>query len=375
MLPLVCRCSFLFAGALTAAQSQPAIEPAPTTEPATATQMTVGLSPADYPEGVSDEASLEAHNRARTIDILAAADREDEPLVQAEHRLAAANWILARRTEPQVSRLLLGIESPTDLASLRSSVADARVQLEACRRLLDDPADDDESHATGVQEPQSGPAGAQSREGLRGLHDDLSALAQALAVVWSPDGGDDYGRQVRRCASALGVLLEDERPGVAAAAAMYQALLYRRADRPDRALAVLDLATRPLPRGGEAWAFFSRLLRCRFLAQQGSHALAWSLLLKLEERAHEWFEATGQGEQAARTALLVRHEVAGAWQQQLAQAGLAAEAAWCQRAAEQIRQAMRESRQPPTVMRIRSAIPFLLEDYDYHTKEPAVEPG
>lgn len=374
MLKLVCRCSFLFVGALTPAQSQPAVESAQTTEPALPTQMTVGLSPADYPAGVSDEASLEAHNRARTIDILAAADREDEPLVQAEHRLAVANWILARQAEPQISRLLLGIESPTDLTSLRSSVADARVQLEACRRLLDDPADD-ESHATGAQEPQSDPAGAQSREGLRALHHDLAAFAEALAVAWSPDGGDDYGRQVRRCASALGVLLEDERPGVAAAAAMYQALLYRRADRPDRALAVLDLATRPLPRGGEAWAFSSRLLRCRFLAQQGSHALAWSLLLKLEERAHDWFEATGQGEQAARTALLVRLEVAGAWQQQLAQAGLAAEAAWCQRAAEQIRQAMRESRQPPTVMRIRSAIPFLLEDYDYHPKEPAVEPG
>jgi hypothetical protein len=337
--------------------------------------MTVELSPADYPQGVSDEASFEAYNRARTLDILAAADRSGDARAEVEHRLAAANWILARRTEPQVTRLLLGIESPTDLASLRSSVADARLQLEACRRLLDNRANNDESHPTGAQEPQSGPAEAPSREGLRSLHDELSAFAEALAVVWSSDDGDDHITQVRRCASALGVLLEDERPGVAPAAAMYQALLYRRADRLDRALAVLDLATKPLPRGGQAWAFFSRLLRCRVLAHQGRHALAWSLLLKLEERALEWFEAAGQGEQAARAARLVRLEVAGLWQQQLARAGLTAEAAWCQSAAERIRQAMSESPQPPAVIRIRLAIPFLLEDYDYYSERPAAEPG
>jgi hypothetical protein len=324
--------------------------------PAPVLDEVVQLASDVYPEGVADEAAYEAYNAERVADMVSAAAGADEPLVEVEHRLAAANWILSYRIEPQVSRLLLGIQRSDDLTSLRALAGEAQAQLETCRAILDALNRDVEGapDAAGQGKPTAD---------LRRIQKDLSAFAEAVVLAWSPDPGEDYEQRARRCASSLGVLLEHGRPGVAAAAALYQALLYTRAERVDRALAVLDLAFEPPPREDRPVVFFNRLLRCHCLSQRGDFATAWSLLLRLEERAYEWFDQPGAGERAARTAVLLRLAVTRRWRARLLAEDKDEEAAWCQEAAQQIIETLRESDKPVDVMRASPAVPFLLEGY------------
>ncbi len=328
------------------------------------------LSSAVHPNGIENEAAYLAYIDARGARMATAAEQAATAPAEIEHRLAAANWILARETEPRISRLLLGIERPEDVASLTALLVEARSQLERCPALLDKlesagkPSADEHADAEDADQ-------VSRVEDLRRVYRDLSAFAGALATIWSPDAGEDVDEQIRSSASALSVLLEDDRPGVAAAAGLYQALLYKRAGRLDRALAVLDLVLKPLKPGDEPMVFLTRLLRCRCLAQRGDYVATWSLLLRLEERAREWFEkeASRAGEEAARAALLARLDVAAAWRAQLLAEDKSERAAWCEQSSKQIRDALREEDRPPQVMRAGSAIPLLLEQYDFAEQE------
>jgi hypothetical protein len=333
-------------------------QPAATTRPAG--QFWLSLSTAPYPDGLSDEAGYEDYLRRIAASIGQAAEQDQEPLDAAEHHLAAANWILARLTEPAVTRLLLGRERSDDRQTLRSAVAQARAHLDAGRALLASVAD--------AQEP----AAPEARSDLELSLGTLSAFAEALAVAWADDQ-EDHALQAQQAASTLGILLEDERPAVAVTATLYQALLYQRADQAERALAVLDLAMGSLPVGGEAPAFFARVLRCRLLAQQGGYATAWALLLRLEERAYDWFETDQTRQEAARAVSLVRLATAEAWRDELAESGRTAQADWCQRAADQIAGQLGEDPPPGPVLRLGFSIPLLLDNYDFNVNPPVAE--
>ncbi|HUU82684.1 MAG TPA: hypothetical protein VM243_04185 [Phycisphaerae bacterium] len=330
-----------------------------TTRPASPGAVT--LSTAPYPAEVADEAEYARHVRQRTDALIEAAGRAGDTQGRIENLLAAANWILARQIEPQITRLLLGIEEPGDAEALTVSLTLGQEQLEAAGQLLADP----DAQAEGAQPPADTDGGEDqpppAAQRLEALHGDLSAFAGAVAVIAGVASGDDAMQRARRSASRLGVLLEDTRPGVAPAAVLYQALLFARIERMDRAMTVLDLALRPLPSGAEVPSFFGRLLRCRFLGRQGSHAVAWSLLLRLEERCQDWFDTPQTREEATASVGVVRLEVARAWKESLAQAGAADESAWCRAAEERIRDSLVQGDAAPRVMRLGDAVPILSE--------------
>lgn len=330
-----------------------------TTQPAASDA--VVLSAALYPAEVTDEAQYVRHTRQRTDALIEAAGRASDAAARIEHHLAAANWILACQIEPQITRLLLGIDEPGDTDALAASVALAQQQLDTAGCLLADLADQAEIAAPPSDDQQPEEDSQPMAGRLEALHSDLSAFAEALATIAADTSDDQVVQRARRSASQLGVLLEDTRPGVAPAAIVYQALLFARIGRMDRAMTVLDLALRPLPADAEALSFFGRLLRCRFLARQGAYAVAWSLLLKLEERCQEWFDTPQARAEATATVAVVRLEVARSWKESLAEAGAADGSAWCEAAERRIGKPLFGGDESPTVMRIGHAVPMLTD--------------
>ena len=335
-----------------------------------AADVAVGLSAAVYPPGVTDETQY-AHRIQEQVDgLLAAAEAADrsDPAARVEYLLGAANWILARQIEPQVSRLLLGIERSQDAAFVIRSVAEARKHLAAAGPPPDGPAEatvslegDEEAAEPAGQGRIPSAVSEESRHQSESIRNDLSAFADALALAWAEGEAENDAQAVRAAASSLAVLLEDDRPGVAPAATLYQAVLYQRAGQSDRAMKVLDLALQPLPPDAASFAFFSRLLRCRYLAQGGGHAVAWSLLLKLEERCQDWFDSPEARQEATCAAVLVRLEVGELWEASLASSGDQERLAWCGRAKQRIQSTLLQPTGEPTATRLGSAVPLLLD--------------
>lgn len=323
--------------------SQPASQPAPSG--------TVTLSAAGYPDGVTDEAQYGDYLAERTEALIEAARETTDGPTTIERHLAIANWILVRQIEPQVTRLLLGTDDPGDRMALAASVAQAQEWLTTAGELLAD---------LPVETVATQPA-PDLRTRPTELHADLSAFAEAMHAVTMDTTADEAPQRIRRSASRLGVLLEDTRPGVSATAALYQALLFARNDRMDRAMTRLDLVLLPPQSDAVAPCFFGRLLRCRFLARQGAHAVAWSLLLRLEERCQEWFDTPQARIEATNSVAVVRLEVARAWKEAMTDAGAEDRSAWCQAAERRVRESLFAGEEAPRIMRMEQAIPILTD--------------
>jgi hypothetical protein len=336
----------------------------------------VTLSAAGYPDGVTDEAQYGDYVGERTEALIDAARQASDGPTTIERHLAVANWILARQIEPQITRLLLGIDEPADKRALAASVAQAQEWLTTAGELLTDlPADtaatqptSDDGQVGRVNRPDTSSSvmsGLWTRPTeLNGLHADLSAFAEAMGAVTMDTAADEAPQRIRRSASRLGVLLEDTRPGVSAAAALYQAMLFARIDRMDRAMTRLDLVLLPPQPDAVAPCFFGRLLRCRFLARQGAYAVAWSLLLRLEERCQEWFDTPQAKLEATNSVAIVRLEVARAWNEAMTDAGADDRSAWCQAAERRVRESLFASEEAPRIMRMEQAIPVLTDLID-----------
>jgi len=361
---------------------------APTTQPSPASQpppaIAFRLSATVYPAGVESEEVYARHVQGRIDESLAKADQAPDLSAKARHLLMAANLILSRGIEPQVTRLLLEIETPRDAADLAAGVEEARKHLDAARALLlgSNSAASQPSTAPGSDssEPDRAPPSELGRVAPAiapekpAVCDDLTAFAEALQEAWAGDGialdgaaGPDVERQVsraREAVSALATLLEDDRPGVAANARLYHAVLLSRIERVDRALTGLDLALQPLRQDAAVPSFYARLLRCRYLARQGSYAVSTALLLRLEERSHEWFDDPQLRIEAANTAALVRREVLRQWRDALTAEGKESAAAWCADAADRIDDTLRAEEDSPVVLRLGLAVPLLAEDRD-----------
>ncbi|MHC4611894.1 MAG: hypothetical protein ACYS7M_16285 [Planctomycetota bacterium] len=350
--------------------SVPADRPGAASQPAP--DAVFELSIAAYPPDVADERQYAHHIGQQLEALLTCAQQATDTARKVEYSLAAANWILAWQAEPQVSRLLLGIEQPSDLASVDRAVAEARRHLDAAGKLLADTAasgtasiEENAEKADSVDERKTPPSDQRGPlDKLETIGDDLAAFADALTLAWAQGAGQDDTQRVRAAASSLAVLLEDARPGVASAAMLYQALLYGRVGRMDRAMQVLDLALQPIPQAGDSFAFFSKLLRCRYLARQGGYAVAWSLLLRLEERCHDWFDSPQASEEAVRAVALVRLQVNESWRESLAASGDEERVAWCTRAEARIRETSLLADESPKVMRLGVAVPMLVDVAD-----------
>jgi len=329
------------------------------------------LSDSVYPAGVADEAAYVDYLAARTRSLIDAADAAAEPPAEARGRLAAANWILARQIEPAVSRVLLGIPAASDNEVIREGIARAARQLAAAESALA------RAPAAAAEVRRSADARDAPQppltEALQSTLTDLSAFADALAVAFSDEMGGNSEDRARAAASSLAILLEDERPGVAVCATLMQALLYHRAGQMDRTRTVLDLALQAVPGDAREVAFYSRLLRCRYLAEEGRFAVACSLLLKLEERCFEWFVSATDQAEAGYAATLVRRQTIQAWRDGHQGPEADAHRQWCDAAIARIEEALAGEPQPIRLMRLRSAVPYLL-DVEAAFEQPSAGP-
>ncbi|MCP4251032.1 MAG: hypothetical protein GY778_28680 [bacterium] len=345
------------------AQDQPTSAPADQagSEASTPGQGTLILSATLYPEQVTSEEQYAAQLHGQIDARLRMAASADTAIDRAEHLLGAVNLILARGIEPQVTRLILGIDRPDDMDALRAGLAEAEGHLTAAAESLAkeppaDVSDDSEDHA---EDPEDGATDEDGRN-LNEIHRDLTAFANALAAAWAEGSDPDRVGRIRKAASSLAVLLEDDRPAVAGAAVMYQAYLLGQLERYDRALSVLDLALQPIVDEAPAFTFYARLLRCRYLARQGGFAVAWSLLLRVEERCHDWFDSPESRDEAIRTAGLIRLQVTERWQAALTTSDNSAPAGWCREAGRRISEGLYADGGPSALLRLGEAVPLLV---------------
>lgn len=179
--------------------------------------------------------------------------------------LKAATFLLSRRAEPALSRLLHGIDAEAD------------------RRLLRETADRAQQVLASVMPAASAPTELHAIEAKRML-----SMAMALAALGDVQGGLPASTRSSRDAlleacRALAPYLDDPQASMAGLARLLQGACYRRAGRADRAAEVLAVENR----GGASPALdmFTRIEHCRALSDMGQSAAALALAVRLEARS------------------------------------------------------------------------------------------
>ncbi len=266
--------------------------------------------------GFDDDDAYVQSVAAQVTSLLKEAGQASEPRLLVAAELDAANRILSHLLEPACAMNFLGI--PTELRD----AARVRQELDRIETLLDQAQEERESEIADGSSPSWSRLAKNRSTTLR-------AFAHALRTVLLPGQGDDAKRATRRAASALSPLLEDKRPQVAAAATFWQACLRRMESDSARARAVLAPALADPQPGTLPYAFYARLLRCRITAERGGYATAIALLIQIEERCNDWFDADAERADAIRTAQWIQLEVLSNWFRALDPASRPAERQWC----------------------------------------------
>lgn len=319
------------------------------------------LSAAPYPETVTRESEYAQWLENRTRLLLDAAGGDAPLQKRIELRLAAVNWMLATQSEPPMSRLLQQISVPSDgpfMASLmQRALTETAIARTDLKRLDESPDRDDELIA-------------QFTDAI----DTLECFGQALRICAAQGAGPD---EARRIAADLSFYLEDDRPEVAAAALVWQAALYKKSDRLDRAMRSLPLALTPTHAETIGYDFFARMLRCRYLADRGAFATAWSLMLLLEERSRDWFTTQSRRNEATNSAVLAKLTLCDAWIE--ASQGPARERTqdWCRANGTRLREEYFSSRTDGALLRLTTAAPIIVDIPDPATalEESVAPPG
>lgn len=309
------------------------------------------LSTTGFPEGVPDDSAYRRYLDDQANLLIHRAEESGSP----RDHLQAANWILARQIEPSVSRVLLGIAHPDDGGRILPAVHRATEQLDQARATLTADDSTTQPHDAGDQ-----PSLAAQRLEQVGT---LETFAQAIAAVFDESDAEEKALRLRAAAFKMAILLEEDRPAVASAAILWQALLFDRLEQPDRALEVLPLPTVAPAPGGQNFHFFARLLRCRLLAERGGYPAACSLLLRVEKLAYEWFPTPPEGAEAARAAILTRMQILAQWKTAL-ETTSPAEADWCRRSLATARAQVFSVPSPRALFRLEQAVPILVESTD-----------
>ncbi len=330
--------------------------PAPVATPSDLSVVRVAL-----PNGFSDEASYAQSVLIRVDGLELAAQRSEGALAKTEMLLAAANTILATALESACTRRLLQLDDgqPQDSGDITALLDRADTLLESSDTSLRELASKG-ANESGLPEDD----GAGGAEELSSKLDTIRAFSQALRAHLPNDVGDgadpgaDAARSARAAASALSPLLEDRDPGVAASARFWQAVLRSTEDDLTPALSILGSATTALPEGSMPYAFFSRLLRCRLLADQGGWAVALTLLMQIEERCNDWFSGDVDRDRALRTCALVRIQILDAWRDRLPSDTAEDERKWCVDRISRLR-GERFGGDDTTVLRLSPAVPVL----------------
>ena len=317
----------------------------------------VPLTTAPYPEEVTDEAGYARWLARRTAALREVAQRAEDPIERAAAWLAVANWRLATECEPALSRMLQGIASPQDDDFVVGLANDCVATLQVSRELLQ------ASRPTAGSDPPA-------ESDLEASIDTLEAFARAFHAFAASDQDDASAERGRQAARALSPYLEDERTDVAAAALLWQAVLYGRSEQSDRVMRLLPLVTEPLRREALRCDFFARLLRCRFLVRRQAFAAAWTLALYLEERSYDWFSQPALRSAACGSADLVKTRICEQWPAAAPEAQRAKTHEWCQGVTSRL-----HDKQPGGgVMRLDTAAPVVV-DIPEATKPGNSSPG
>ncbi len=340
--------------------------PSPPSTPRGIEKPIVQLSTADLPDGIEDEQAYAKWLADRTAALLDAADKTDDPRKRLEARLAASNWMLAAECEPPMSQWLHGIDPGPNGARVGELARRALGHLAIART---------DSERYTEQDDYDGEAAFAFETAI----ETLEAFADALQACVM-ETADEKAEKSRRAARRLSEYLEDDRPQVAAAAVLWQGVLYGRADRLDRAMRMLPRSAAPPARETLRYSFFAKLLRCKYLAGRGSYATAWRLLLTLEEGSQEWFEDVRLRTEAGRSAMLMKFEICQLWSGAGDDEANRATRAWCDEILAGIREEHFPAGADGGLMRLATAAPMLVpmpDDQpgaDPHPDPPSPEP-
>lgn len=305
--------------------------------------------------GFADDGAFMESVASRVTEFQQQAADSDDPQRKAGFLLAAANLILAEQLEPACTRRFFQLDPPPqkdDPLAVAPALARSEVLIAEAEASLRPPAEHD---AADEDAPTTEPRGHE----LHRTVETLKAFAQALRAYLTAEADADPARTARRAASGLSVLLEDDNPQVAAAAAFWQACLRAADPDPTPALAVLDPAVIDPPPDSLRFGFFSRLLRCRVLAAGGGSAAALALLLQVEERANDWFKAEAERADAVRACAWLRLRILQDWHDRLDSSAQVDERTWCSSQMETLRAQRFSNARSATLMRLSQAIPII----------------
>lgn len=308
------------------------------------------LSTAAFPKDTDSEESYARWLDQRTEAIHhAARSAKSEPEAD-RYRLAAANWILSNACEPLLSRWLQGLDAPSDRSRLEELSAKVLEILKTLRgRSAPELVESDRAAAL----------------------DFLECYTYTFRACWAVEEVDpDQADQARR---RLSIYLEDNRPDVAASATLWQAALYWRQEKPERALELLPLAVEPLGKNTANFDFFARLLRCRVLAERRSFAAAWSLLTMIEEVNPSAFPTPLARQEALRTIAFAKGKLCERWVAEVDDRQRDALRSWCDEIARDL-QKEHFSGDAQLLLRLTMAVPLVVDMLEFSPTTPPQEP-
>ncbi len=319
------------------------------------TQPVIILSKESFPEDVETEAEyerwltdqrLELSSRVAEFD---SALKSASRLSNAQGRAAVANWILAREIEPVMSRMLHGMGRSEDGSKVSALRTLAIAELTSASELLNDYFKENESDA--------------KTEQAYALQDDLDVLiafanAMAAGVVEQTAPGSESSLSD----ASLEILehLEDPRVEVAALALLWEARLYARMGRFDRAIRILPVVTEAPQREAIIPDFFARLLRCRYLLAEKRYATAWDLTIMLEEESRNRFSTQRRRLEGARSAAWIRQSICDAWSNDTSSSERDTTRTWCEKTTTEMREAHFPDGMDHVVVRLERAAPMLV---------------
>lgn len=343
--------------------------------------------------GFADDAGFLASVTSRVDELRQQAGDALNAARKAGFLLAAANLILAEQLEPACSRKFLfmreSIFAPDqppqgDDALAAASALDRADTLLAEAEIL---LRTEQERSTDEDPPlvqESMPTPALVKELNRSVIT-LKAFAQALRVYLVDLPGPaldaqgemdtDPSRIARRAASNLSVILEDDNPRIAAAAAFWQACLRAMEPDPAPAFDMLDRAIVDLPTDAPRFGFYSRLLRCRLVAGRGGTAAALALLMQIEERIGDWFKADSDRADAIRSCAWLRLQTLQDWHDRLDPTSQADERTWCKSRIESLRTERFSESSGATVLRLNQAIPLIARPPEPEATPPDGSPA
>lgn len=351
---ILCLCGLVF---LMAADAR-AQDPPPTREPSapsagpTADNAELPVRPAvqlAVPQPYEDERAYVDARRAEVDELLALADRVDDPFEQCRQRLKAANVILSYLVEPACSAKLLKIE-PAAQSPIKDEIDRT---LDEADRLLRRVEDTLAEVAKTSKTPDS------KVSGLRHALDTLDAFREAIGIfLLRGAASEETTSATRRAASQLSALLEDDNERISNAATFWQACLRERVSKPKRVRDLLGPVLADPPSGAVRMAFFSSLLSCRLLAKTDGYVTSLALLTQLEARCDRWFVSASDEHNASRAVALVEMQIVADWHRRLADSKDGITRIWC---VERIRNLTEEhfAEDTLTVLRLSPAVPIL----------------